>query len=163
MTPNEEYYEDTVLENQVPWTNVGRILDEADPRHEAVGDAFAYSETTAISELGKSVRGELVELDEAAREEIGHAAGSPLDENVAAALRWSVGGEADESSSIHLLTAADVDTVRRSSLTMLLDAATAEVERDAGGYAEDHPLRRLAEEWRRRNPTTSGEAGGGAA
>ena len=42
MTPNEEYYEDTVLENQVPWTNVGRILDEADPRYEAVGDAFAY-------------------------------------------------------------------------------------------------------------------------
>ena len=150
MTANEEYYENTIFENQVPWPNLGTVVDDEDPRHEALNDTFEYATPVEISELGQSTRGQLLVFDEATREEVAKNAGKRLADDAAAALRWTLPNESENVSAIHLLTAEEVATLERKSLTMLLDAAMPRVETDWTTYPQNHPLRRLAEEWRRR-------------
>ena len=147
MSANEAYYEDTVLEHQIPWPNLGRILDADDPRYREIRDLMECSDTYRFSELGRAVEGRLLHIDAALRDEVTENTQTPLEADVVAAVRWRLGDDT-EAESIHVLTNGDLAELKRSSIAMLLDAVANDPR--SAGLAADHPVRPLIREWRRR-------------
>ena len=144
-TTNQQYYEGTILENEVPWVELGRPVDD-DKAFGAWSEALENAISQQLCEMSMGAQGELFLVTEDLRAEAA-ASGHPIPDEAIHMMRWTSDGDGDGWTTIHCLTAAEYDELHQRCLSLLLDSLTS----GAPAAEEAETIRLLKKEWQSRN------------